>query len=101
MKVEIERVGGGPKTLESFADEHNLTMKVTEMSKGAGAKYSARFDGVEIMERGYLVSTAGYGETPDKAIADFAEQIVGKRLAYHAYREDRREFQAPNEWNAS
>lgn len=103
----MERVGGGPQTLESFADMHDLEMRVVERpqpprwagSGGALPKYYAHFRHVEIVSGGMLISSAGNGATPDEAIADYARVIAGQRLVYRAGTPERREFQAPNEWS--
>ncbi len=99
MNIIIERRGGGTMSLEQFADAHNLTMKVHERSIVSGLpRYTASFEGVEVMENGILTSSYGNGSSPEEAIADYAERISGRRLAHNAYRSDRSNFEAPNEF---
>ncbi len=97
MKLQIERLGGGEMTLEAFADQHGLTMRVRERSRVNGLpRFYAYFDGVESTEGGMLTGTHGNGDTPEAAIAEYADLIAGRRLVLDAMRPTRREFQAPN-----
>lgn len=104
MKIVLKRVGGGPTTIEAFADQHGLVMEVVERSKSANgpygatlSRYSANFQHVEIMDRGMLESSFGNGNTPTDAVADYAKRIEGRRLVYKAYSLfERKEFEAPN-----
>lgn len=50
------------------------------------------------MERGMLRGVGGNGNTPEAAIADYASELRGKRIAIDAYKPTRREIQCPNEW---
>lgn len=102
MKIEMHEVGGGRKSLEAFAEQHGLVMEVRERPKSFGlARYLAHFKDVEVMRDGVLVGKFGNGDTPDEAIADYARQIEGHRLAYRAYQPDRREMQVPNDLTVS
>lgn len=102
MKIEIERVGGGPVILAEFAERHGLTMRVVErhlphMAQGL-KRYFASFDKVEVTDGRMLSSITGNGDTPEEAVRDYAYRIRGQRLAFGAYTPERREFTAPNEW---
>lgn len=100
MKVTVKRVGGGPVRFEDFADANGLEMEVSErgLHAGPGARYYAHFKRAEVMERGCLVSSSGNGSTPEEAIADYARELVGKRIAINAHLPERRELQCPTEW---
>jgi hypothetical protein len=99
MKLNIKRVGGGPVTLEEFADRHGLEMEVHERQKHIGLRrYYAHFKDAEVGEGGMLIGTAGNGDTPEEAIADYADEIAGRRLVIRAARPERRELECPNEW---
>ena len=99
MNTIIERVGGGPVSLDAFADEHRLIMRVTERAVDSGLpRYLARFEHVEISRHGLLIGEFGNGETPAEAIQNYAHLIRGQRLVFGAYGPDRKTFTAPNEW---
>lgn len=104
MKIRVDRVAGGPCTLEEFADRHGLTMVVSErplpLVESMGLRrYYARFEPmVEVSDRGMLACIHGNGNSPEEAIADFAHRLRGEKLVIGAYTAARREVQAPNEW---
>lgn len=103
MKVEIERIGGAPITFEGFAAKHNLKMLVTERSVDgtliqADSRYYARFDHSETSEGAVLVGTYGDGATPEQAISNYQNILIGKRLVIDAFKKTRREIPCPNEW---
>ena len=90
-----------PMTLEEFADNHGLTLEIHERPRELGARYYAYFTDVEVMERGCLVGVYGNGDTKEQAISDYADELLGKRIAIRAGRDDRRNVQCPNEWSKS
>ena len=100
MRVDIHLFGGGEKSLEAFADAHALTMIVRERGEHSsryGKRFYAHFDGVEVMDRGMLVTDTGNGDTPEEAIEDYLGRLRGKRIAIRAYRPERVEVDVPNE----
>lgn len=92
-------------SLEDFAAKHGLEMVVFERPLDVAEdltlkRYYARFRNVDI-KRGCMVGGGGgNGNTPEQAIADYAQMIRGCRLVYDAFGNNRREFTAPNEWEA-
>ena len=89
-------------TIDEFAELHDLEMEVMErpssLVKNPEMRYFASFKRVEVMSDGTLHGAFGDGETPREAIADYADRISGQRLAFGAYTDARREFEAPNEF---
>lgn len=61
-------------------------------------RWHASAKGLEIMDRGFLTSSAGNGNTPEDALRDYARILAGKRVVVNAYRNDRIEVQCPDEW---
>lgn len=49
-----------------------------------------------IKEGCMLRGAYGEGDTPEKAIADYADKIAGELLVQDAYRDTRREIRCPN-----
>lgn len=95
MKIKINAID--QITIEDFADRKGFEMVVNERPKPEGdpSRYSAHFDGVEVMDRGCLGGEYGNGATPEEAIQDYAKRISLKRIAHGAYTENRREFDVP------
>ena len=58
-------------------------------------RWMAKFEDCEVMVRGMLAVYHGNGHTPDEAILDYIEQIKGKRIAFNAYRDNRVEYDVP------
>ena len=102
MDIVIERHGGGPCSLEEFADKHGLQMEVHERSLDfpAAVRFYAHFTRVEIAKDGFLVGALGNGATPEEAIANYALCIQGCHLKHEPSfdRESWRYFDAPNEF---
>lgn len=83
-------------TLEQFADQHGLVMKVTERRYADLPKYYAYFEHAEIRDGGMLIGTYGNGHTEDEAIKAYGRQISLKTLVIHAMnRMNRREIEVP------
>ena len=94
--MKIERENRAERNIQQFADEHQLTMRVTEYASPPRTwRFAASFKGVEVMEPCVLVGVYGDGNTENEAIADYAKRISGKRLAENAMSPERREFYAP------
>lgn len=92
-------------SFEEFADRNDFVLRVRERGPDlcrSLPRYFVRFEGVEVMDGlGGLRGSSGNGETLDEAVADYAAQIAGCRLAYHAYRGDRREVEAPTRFTST
>lgn len=102
MKVTIEHLGGAKRQrFSEFADRHGLELVVRERAglclNGMG-RYFCHFKNIETLSRGILSSFSGSGDTVSAAIADYAEELRGKRLVWCATSPERRDFDAPNEW---
>jgi hypothetical protein len=101
VNVELDLVGGGPCTLDEFAERHGLVMEIHERAGVYGdGRYYAHFKSVEEMRDGMLCGTYGNGATPEQAVAAYARKIRGKCLAVKAGSKDRRNIQVPNEFKA-
>ena len=84
-------------TLEEFADKHGLEMEVRERPEYLNPDYVfyAQFKGVEVLEGRILASAYGEGNTPEEAIAAYAQEISEKHIVIDAYKTSRREIFAP------
>lgn len=104
MKITINRRGiSGEEeaiSFSKFAERHNLQLEVNERSTSfrRDFRWYCSFKGLEISTPGILSSPSGNGPTIEAAMQDYANQLRGKRLVVGAYKPDRREFEAPNEW---
>lgn len=97
--MNIKRFPIPPKkrqSIESFADEHGLTMEVHEREASDLPRYYAKFSHVETKSGNTLTGVTGNGESEDAAIAEYARLISGKRIVVHAMDSNaRREIDAP------
>lgn len=93
MKTVINRVP--EMSLAEFADQHDLTLEISERRHPGLPRYYAAFQRCEVMEDHCLVGVHGNGQTPEDATADYALRISLTRIAVNAYREDRREIEVP------
>ena len=85
-------------TIEELADQHNLTMIVTERElyrECSVHRWYAYFEDAETKDGPMLIDTYGDGGTPEEAIADYARRISGKLLVINAHQKSRREIQVP------
>lgn len=83
-------------TLEGFADQHGLVMEVHERGQHPSpSRFYARFKGVEISDRGMLISTFGNGCEPEIAMRAYAKEISEKVIVVGAFTSDRREIVVP------
>lgn len=91
-------------SLEDFAEKHGLELVVTERildgwhRERNTPRYIARFKNTEIKRGACLAGVYGEGDSPENAIKEYAQCIIGERLIINAMANDRREIVAPNEW---
>ena len=97
MKINIT-YNEDPKTLEEFAELHNLTMWVRERSLGLQhfGRFLASFEDSDVKDGSVLIGSYGNGNTPEEAIADYSCQIQDKLLVIDAYGPNRREIWVPS-----
>jgi len=86
----------GTKEILDFEKELNLELVVNERPKSYNLPiYWVSFEYAELMEHGTLCSAFGNGNTIDEAIQDYCKEIETKRMALHAYSDERREVVCP------
>lgn len=92
MNVEMNEVKTG--TIQEFADEHGLTMKIIELELPIGnpARYCAQFDDGVINEETRLSNKIAFGATPQKAIDSYASVVSMKLLVIGANTPNHREI---------
>ncbi len=99
MKVDVKAVP--EMTLEQFADEHELTLQVTERGSETlklpcvRHRWHAGFKGVEVKQRSCLMSIYGNGSTKEDAIDDYRQQLSEKSVVVDAYSSKRRDIEVP------
>lgn len=102
MKISVRRLGWDsptPVEFSEWAERHDLELQVLERSTRRDLdRWYCSFRGLETLDRGILTSSSGSGDSPERAIADYAETLRGKRCVTRAMHADRQEFDAPNEW---
>ena len=94
MKIELNTIK--ESSIYEFADKHGLVMQVNERErphKGL-ARFYASFKGVEVKDGQLLVGAFGDGETPESAIANYANVISGRTLVIGAFTKNRTEIKA-------
>ena len=91
------------QTLEEFANEHKLTMLVTERNPNdLGSRWHpvfrfyAQFDGASVKNGPMLTGAHGNGETIDDAIEEYMREISGQTLILGAYTDSRKEIKVPS-----
>ena len=103
MQIDVKLVQ--KRSLEEFADEHNLVMEVVEREHhgniyGNGyhvSRFYAHFKKVDIKEGFCLIGSTGNGETQEEAIEDYMREISNKLIVFDAFSEtDRKELWVPN-----
>jgi hypothetical protein len=78
-----------------FADIIDKSIIVTRYANQDG-RFSARFDCCETKQGACLCGEYADGKTPQEAINNYKNKIVGKTLVFHATSEDyRQEYVAP------
>jgi hypothetical protein len=73
-----------------FADIIDKSLQIIRYANQAG-RFSAQFESCEVSSGSMLEGTYGDGKTPQEAIADYAKQIIGKRLVFYAMSDTRRQ----------
>lgn len=81
-------------SLDAFADLIGHEIEMTRYP-GQNGRWSCSIRYAEVMERGMLGGLYGNGKTPEKAMADYARQIAGKRIAINAGTSRRKEYDVP------
>jgi len=83
--------------LDDYLDAIDVQLELTRYPNQDG-RWCAHFESCEIKEGGGLTSAHGNGPSPSEAIADYLEQIRGKRIVFNAMsKELRREFTVPQQ----
>lgn len=83
-------------TLEMFADSINKDLIIIRWPNQDN-RYCVYFNDGEIKGDGVLIGAHGNGPTPDQALQDYAKQIAGQTLVFHAHhsQKERQEFYVP------
>jgi hypothetical protein len=71
--------------------EPQLTIGMRHGWKEKESRFYASFHSVEIKGDGVLIGASESGSTPEEAMRNYYNRIVGETLVYHAMREDRKE----------
>ena len=90
--MRIERDYLPEMTIEQFAEQHNLVMRITVSTRGV---LVATFKGAWISDAGMLRGSHGTGITEAGAIADYARVISEQRLVIDVQQSSRREIRVP------
>jgi len=97
MEIDLHAIE--ESTIEDFAEKHGLRMQVYERSNRSFPnplpKYFAYFYGAEISDGAILNSIFGDGNTPEEAIANYADQISEKVLTFDAWLSTRYQIFVP------
>jgi hypothetical protein len=96
--MQIERQFIKELTLDQFADVYDLVLEVIERPSDHvynGYRFHARFKGVEVMDRGLLISEYGSGPTEQEAIDNYRKKLTEKLIVYGAYTPVRQEILVP------
>lgn len=93
--MNIERESIASMGIEDFAEQHGLTMLISERPRNDAAKFYARFKGADVKEQHVLIGVHGNGATEADAIQDYANQISLKCLVLRADYPDRRVIEVP------
>lgn len=99
MKIKYE-LQPKPRTVDEFAKQHNLTMKVVEREdwqvRTGRPRFYAEFENAEVKMGAILHGFYGDGETAFEAIKDYFERIDGYLLVINAMDpEKRKEIRVP------
>jgi hypothetical protein len=82
--------------LYEYADVIGVNLQITRYANQDG-RVIAEFDQGEIKEGGCLLGEYGSGVTPQEAVNDYKNRIVGKTLVFHAENKHlRREYIVPS-----
>jgi hypothetical protein len=77
-----------------FADEIDKKIIITRYPN-QNNRFSAAFDYCETKRGSCLCSEYGNGKTPQEALNNYKNKIVGKTLVFDAMSNDRQEYVAP------
>jgi len=84
------------KEILDYEKEIGVELVVNERTpQGNLPKYYIEFENGEVMENKCLCGVTGNGNTIDKALINYCEEISGTRMAFNAYSSSRREIQLP------
>lgn len=95
--MKIEKISIHTQSLESFAEEHDLTMVVEERAapSSPGALWFATFKDAEVKDGISLIGVIGSGAYVEQAIDDYRKRISEKLIVIDAMQKNRREIQVP------
>src|SRR5262245_41134961 len=99
--MRIQRYGE-TGTFDQFCERHELMITAHERSRDvthASRWYADADKLVEIRMNGILRLVCGDGATPEEAVEDFAQNMLGHRLLIGGY--SGYEAVAPNEWEVA
>lgn len=82
-------------TLEGFAEKLDLVLVLKEYEPESKWRWSSRFDAVERVEGGMLVSEAGFGQTKEEATEAYMKTISTKTIVRNAFTKHRVEIMVP------
>lgn len=83
MKINYVKARPDCTDLSDFADQNGLTITVTDHAENVEElfmRYTAKFDGVQIVKNGILVSEFGRGSTQFYAIDAYCVVIRGETI---------------------
>jgi hypothetical protein len=93
VKIERETYPANPKTIEEFADRHDLVMKVTDYGNG---RVIASFIHTDVKDGCILCGVYGESSNEEGAIRDYANRISKKTIIVNAFGDDRKEIYVPD-----
>ena len=77
-----------------FADCINKDIVITRYNN-QNNRFCVTFPQGDIQESNFIVGVTGNGDTPIKALNDYKDKIVGKKLVFNALGKGRHEFIVP------
>lgn len=80
--------------LADYCDAINVQLSIIRYPN-QGERWTAKFDGGEIVDGGCLTSKYGEGDSPQIAMLDYVNAIKGKKMVFGAYTPNRKEFVVP------
>jgi hypothetical protein len=96
--MKIERHLLPRMSLEKFAKLYDLVMEIHEREPSVLPRFYAHFKGAEVKDGTYsrvLSGAYGDGDTPEKAMENYAGRISMKLLVLNAMGVDRKEIEVP------
>ena len=100
--MRIKKFAAYRKSLQEFAEENGLLMEVHERNRedlgsrwSEDLRYYAHFEDCDIKDGPILTCAFGDGATPVEAMANYAERISNKKLAFKVGTAFRFELDAP------